>query len=78
MAPHAGARTRNTLVRSYVDRVTLPADSDLAPAVPAFCELRGCPERRERLAPPASLGLNTDRDLERYLGSRVADTLPDS
>jgi hypothetical protein len=50
---------------SYVDRVRLPADSELAPAVADFCELRGRPEQREQLAQLASLARNTDSDLER-------------
>jgi enoyl-CoA hydratase/carnithine racemase len=64
--------------KSYVDRVTLPADSELAPAVADFCELLGRPEQQARLARLAALGLNTDSELERYLGSRLVDTLPDT
>jgi hypothetical protein len=43
--------------------VTLPADSEFVPALANFSE---------------ALGLNTDSDLERSLGRRVVDALPDA
>jgi enoyl-CoA hydratase/carnithine racemase len=63
--------------KSYVDRVTLPADSELPPALADFFELSTAPAQREQLARLEALGLNTDSDLERSLGRRVVETLPD-
>src|SRR5262249_432612 len=51
--------------KSYVDQVTLPADSELPPALDDFFELSAAPAQREQLARLEALGLNTDSDLER-------------
>ena len=56
--------------KSYVDQVTLPADSELPPALADFFELLGRPAQQARLARLEALGLNTDSDLERV--SRAA------
>jgi enoyl-CoA hydratase/carnithine racemase len=64
--------------KSYVDRVTLPPDSEFPPALADFFELLGRPEQREQSARLQALGLNTDSDLERALGRRVVDALPDA
>ena len=61
--------------KSYVDRVTLPADSELPPALADFFELLGRPEQQAQSARLRELGLNTDSDLERSLGRRVVETL---
>jgi enoyl-CoA hydratase/carnithine racemase len=57
--------------KSYVDQVTLPADSELVPALADFGELLGRPAQQARLARLEALGLNGESDLERYLGRRV-------
>jgi enoyl-CoA hydratase/carnithine racemase len=64
--------------KSYVDRVTLPADSEFPPALADFRELVGRPYQKAQLARLEALGLNVDSDLERYLGRRVVDALPDT
>jgi enoyl-CoA hydratase/carnithine racemase len=64
--------------KSYVDRVTLPADSELPPALADFFDLSGRPRQRERFARLEALGLNTDSDLERRLGQRVVEATPDN
>jgi enoyl-CoA hydratase/carnithine racemase len=64
--------------KSYVDHVTLPPDSEFPPALADFFELLGRPEQREQSARLQALGLNTDSDLERALGRRVVDALPDA
>jgi enoyl-CoA hydratase/carnithine racemase len=63
--------------KSYVDQVTLPASSELVPALADSCELVGRPGQQARLARLEALGLNTDSDLERYLGRRVVESSPD-
>jgi enoyl-CoA hydratase/carnithine racemase len=63
--------------KSYVDQVTLPADSELPPALADFFELSGRPGQRKRFARLEELGLNTDSDLERRLGQRVVEAIPD-
>jgi enoyl-CoA hydratase/carnithine racemase len=64
--------------KSYVDEVTLPADSELPPALADFFELLGRPEQQAQSARLEALGLNTDSDLERSLGRRVVEALPDA
>ena len=64
--------------KSYVDQVTLPADSELAPALADFRELFGRPAQQAQWARLEALGLNTDSDLERSLGRRVVESLPDA
>jgi enoyl-CoA hydratase/carnithine racemase len=63
--------------KSYVDQVTLPADSELRPALADFRELFGRPAQQAWLARLEAAGLNTDSDLERNLGRRVVEALPD-
>ncbi|MGH2742282.1 MAG: enoyl-CoA hydratase-related protein [Thermoleophilaceae bacterium] len=63
--------------KSYVDRVTLPADSELPPALADFFELLGRPAQQAQIARREALGLNTDSDLERSLGRRVVESTPD-
>ncbi|HUA03171.1 MAG TPA: enoyl-CoA hydratase/isomerase family protein [Solirubrobacteraceae bacterium] len=65
------------LTKSYVDRVTLPADSEFPPALADSFDLFGRPTQRARYARLESLGLNVDSDLERSLGRRVVEALPD-
>jgi enoyl-CoA hydratase/carnithine racemase len=62
--------------KSYVDRVTLPADSELPPALADFFELLGRPAQQAQDARLRELGLNTDSNLERRLGRYVVDALP--
>jgi enoyl-CoA hydratase/carnithine racemase len=62
--------------KSYVDRVTLPPDSEFPPALADFFELISRPEQRANSARLEELGLNVDSDLERSLGRRVVESLP--
>jgi enoyl-CoA hydratase/carnithine racemase len=64
--------------KSYVDAVTLPADSEFPPALTDFFEMLGRPEQRARSARLEALGLNVDSDLERSLGRRVIESVPDA
>ena len=64
--------------KAYVDQVTLPADSELPPALADFFELFGRPAQQAQSARLEELGLNVDSDLERSLGRRVLDALPDA
>jgi enoyl-CoA hydratase/carnithine racemase len=64
--------------KSYVDRVTLPPDSEFPPALADFFELLARPAQQAQFARLEALGLNTDSDLERSLGRRVVDSLPDA
>ena len=64
--------------KSYVDQVTLPADSELPPALDDFRELFGRPAQQAQWARIQALGLNTDSDLERRLGRRVVESTPDA
>jgi len=70
---------RDALARtkSYVDRVTLPPDSEFPPALADFFEMLGQPEQRARSARLEALGLNVDSDLERSLGRRVVESAPE-
>jgi enoyl-CoA hydratase/carnithine racemase len=61
--------------KSYVDQVTLPAESELVSAEADFRELLRRPAQQARLARLEALGLNADSDLERDLGRRVVDGL---
>jgi len=63
--------------KSYVDQVTLPADSELPPALADFRELFGRPGQQAQLARLEALGFNVDGDLERSLGRRVVESIPD-
>ena len=63
--------------KSHVDRVTLPPDSELPPATADFRELFARPAQQAQWARLQELGLNTDSDLERSLGRRVLESLPD-
>jgi enoyl-CoA hydratase/carnithine racemase len=67
-----------TRTKSYVDQVTLPADTELPPALVDFRELFGRPAQQAQWARLQELGLNIDSDLERSLGRRVVDSLPDA
>ena len=64
--------------KSYVDQVTLPANSEFPPALSDFFELLGQPAQQAQSARLRELGLNADSDLERSLGRRVVETLPDA
>ena len=64
--------------KSYVDSVTLPADSEFPPALADFFQMLGLPRQREQSARLEALGLNTDSDLERRLGQRVVESTPDA
>ncbi len=64
--------------KSYVDQVTLPANSELGPPLDDFRELFGRPAQQAQWARLQALGLNTDSDLERSLGRRAVDALPDA
>ena len=64
--------------KSHVDRVTLPPDSELPPATADFRELFARPKQQTQWSRLQELGLNTDSDLERSLGRRVLESLPDA
>jgi enoyl-CoA hydratase/carnithine racemase len=64
--------------KSYVDQLTLPADSEFPSALADFRELFGRPAQQAQLARLEALGFNVDSDLERSLGRRVVETLPDA
>jgi enoyl-CoA hydratase/carnithine racemase len=80
MAERVARFDRDAIARTkaYVDQVTLPADSEFPPALADFFETSGCPAQQERFARLEALGLNTDSDLERSLGRRVVEALPDT
>ena len=61
----------------HVDQATLPPDGELAAALPDFFGAFGRPGPQARQARLVELGLNTDGDLERNLGRRVAEAMPD-
>jgi enoyl-CoA hydratase/carnithine racemase len=62
--------------KSYVDLVTLPAESELPRPLDDFRELFGRPAQQAEWARLQELGLNTDSDLERSLGRRIGEPLP--
>jgi enoyl-CoA hydratase/carnithine racemase len=62
--------------KSYVDRATLPPDSEFPPALADFFELLGRPAQQANSARLEELGLNVDSDFERSLGRRVIDSRP--
>jgi enoyl-CoA hydratase/carnithine racemase len=64
--------------KSYVDQVTLPPDREFPPALADFFELLGRPAQQAQAARLEALGLNKDSDLERSLGRRVVESLPDA
>jgi enoyl-CoA hydratase/carnithine racemase len=64
--------------KSYVDLVTLPPATELEEAVSDFRELLARPAQREQLARLEAMGLNVDSDLERSLGRRLVESLPDT
>lgn len=59
--------------KSHVDRVTLPDEAELLPALMDFRELFGRPAQQDRWARLEAAGLNRDSELERSLGQRVVD-----
>jgi enoyl-CoA hydratase/carnithine racemase len=63
--------------KSYVDRATLPADSEFPGALDDFFELFARPAQQTVYSRLDALGLNVDSDLERRLGRRVVEALPD-
>jgi enoyl-CoA hydratase/carnithine racemase len=63
--------------KAYVDKVTLPPDSEFPPALADFFEMLGRPAQQAQNARLEALGLNTDSDLERFLGRRVVESSPD-
>ena len=63
--------------KSYVDRVTLPADGEFPPALADFFEMLSRPAVQAQSRRLEALGLNTDSDLERRLGQRVIESIPD-
>jgi enoyl-CoA hydratase/carnithine racemase len=64
--------------KTYVDQVTLPADSELPPPLDDFRELFGRPAQQAQWARLQELGLNTDSDFERSLGGRLVESLPET
>ncbi len=64
--------------KSYVDQVALPADSGFPPALADCFELLGRSAQQAQSARLEALGFNVDGDLERSLGRRVVEALPDA
>ncbi len=64
--------------KSYVDQVTLPPNSELPPARADFRETFGRPAQQAQWARLEGLGLNADSDLERSLGRRVIESIPET
>jgi enoyl-CoA hydratase/carnithine racemase len=64
--------------KSYVDQVTLPADSEFPPALADFFASLARPAQQAQSARLEALGLGVDSDLERRLGERLVETLPDA
>jgi enoyl-CoA hydratase/carnithine racemase len=64
--------------KSYVDQVTLPADRELPPPLADFFEMLGRPAQQAQFAKLEALGWGSDSDLERSLGRRVLESLPDA
>jgi enoyl-CoA hydratase/carnithine racemase len=64
--------------KSYVDQVTLPANSEFPPALADFFATFARAQQQAQFARLESLGLNVDSDLERSLGRRVVEALPDA
>ena len=64
--------------KSYVDQVTLPTDSELARPWPTSASCSARPAQQAQWARLQALGLNVDSDLERSLGRRVVESLPDA
>jgi enoyl-CoA hydratase/carnithine racemase len=64
--------------KSYVDQVTLPANSELGPPLDDFRELFGRPAQQAQWARLQELGLNVDSDFERSLGRRLIESTPDA
>jgi enoyl-CoA hydratase/carnithine racemase len=80
MASRLARFDRDAIARtkSYVDQVTMPADSELTGPLADFRELFSRPAQQAQWARLQQLGLNTDSDLERSLGRRVVESLPDA
>jgi enoyl-CoA hydratase/carnithine racemase len=80
MASRLARFDRDALARTkaWVDHVTLPAESELTGPLADFRELFSRPAQQEQWARLQSLGLNTDGDLERSLGRRVVESIPDA
>jgi enoyl-CoA hydratase/carnithine racemase len=80
MASRLARFDRDAIARtkSYVDRVTLPADDELTGPLADFRELFARPAQQAQWARLQELGLNTDTDLERSLGRRVVESLADA
>jgi enoyl-CoA hydratase/carnithine racemase len=70
-------RDAMTRTKSYVDRVTLPPDTEFPPALADFFEMLGRPEQQAQSARLEALGLGADSDFERSLGRRVLESLPE-
>ena len=77
MAERLARFDRDAIARtkSYVDQVTLPAESELTGPIADFRELFTRPAQQAQWARLQELGLNTDSDLERSLGRRVVEAL---
>src|SRR5439155_1701717 len=54
------------------------AGSEFPPALADFFQMLALPRQQEQFARLQALGLNTDSDLERSLGGRVVESLPDA
>ena len=77
MAARLARFDRDAIARtkSYVDQVTLPAESELTGPIADFSELFTRPAQQAQWARLQALGINTDSDLERSLGRRVVESI---
>ena len=64
--------------KSYVDRITLPDNSELGPPWNDFLELFRRPATLAQAARLRQLGLNTDGGFERSFGRRLVGSVPDA
>jgi hypothetical protein len=62
--------------KSYIDRVMLPADSELPSAIAGLRELLARPAQQAQLARLQELALNTDGDFEQSPQRRVVGDAP--
>jgi enoyl-CoA hydratase/carnithine racemase len=62
--------------KARVNEATLPPDTELAAALPDFFEGFRWPATLARAARLVELGLNSDSDLERRLGTRIVEAAP--
>jgi hypothetical protein len=71
--------TTPSRARSHTStKLTLPTEGELVPALEDFHELFARTAQQAQFALLQALGLNVDSDIERSLGRRMVETLPDA